>query len=263
MTIIDTHTHFDLTLEGGTSTEESLIAGLIEANITRAVQVSIDVPSARWSIEFAERNSGAGILFTLGIHPSSRAGTTELAELRELVTVTARTHRELFFAVGECGLDYYRMHQPKDMQHNSFEFQIDLAAACGLPLVVHSRDAMDETIAVLKAKAPQPGIMHCFSGTPDSARRVMDLGFYLSFAGNVTYPKALDLQNSVRYTPLDRILVETDAPFLTPVPHRGKKNNSSFILHTYRFLADLKKVPLEKFAAAVNDNFERVRRFHA
>jgi TatD DNase family protein len=123
-----------------------------------------------------------------------------------------------------------------------------------MPLIVHSRDAMDETLAILRESCKTGGIIHCFSGDRDSARKCMDLGFYISFAGNVTYRAAANLHDAAAFVPLDRLLLETDAPFLTPVPLRGKQNRPDYVIHTYRFIAGLRGEPVERIAEAAQKN---------
>ncbi len=253
---IDSHAHFDLALEEASVSESSLIDAMKDQSVERAVQVGIDGASSRWSHDFAKRNAGAGIFFTAGIHPSSTAGDSELGELADLVdTVRSGDSAPLLFGIGECGLDYYRKRTPRDMQVRSFRFQIELARRHGLPIIVHSRDAMEETFDILGEYGQSAGIMHCFSGDAAAARRVLDLGFLISFAGNVTYRTATILQEAASYTPLDRLLIETDAPFLTPVPLRGKKNRPEYVVHTYRFIAGLRREPLPRIIEAVHENF--------
>ncbi len=218
MNYIDTHAHFDLCIEEGID-ESSLLRGMRESGIAGAVQVSIDVGGFSWSRDFAVRNASRGILFTLGIHPSSPAGEKELDMLDDFAgDVMSSADAGLLLGIGETGLDYYRMRQAKDVQRRSFERQILLAKKIDRPVIVHSRDATDDTLAILGRHAPLKGIMHCFSEGREMAKKFLDLGFMLSFAGNVTYAKALLLHESASYTPLDRLLLETDAPFLSPIP---------------------------------------------
>ncbi|HOD13231.1 MAG TPA: TatD family hydrolase [Spirochaetota bacterium] len=253
---IDSHAHFDLALEETSVSESSLIDAMKDQSIERAVQVGIDMASSHWSHDFARRNAGAGIYFTAGIHPSSTAGDPELAELADLVeSVRSGGSAPLLFGIGECGLDFYRKRMPREMQIRSFRFQIELARLHRLPIIVHSRDAMEETLGILGEYGPSAGIMHCFSGDAAAARRVLDLGFHVSFAGNVTYRTANMLQEAASYVPLDRLLIETDAPFLTPVPLRGRKNRPDYVIHTYRFIAGLRSEPLPRIIEAVHENF--------
>ena len=256
---IDSHAHFDLILENKDISEEELFYELGKNQITRAVQIAIEPQGFQWARDFARKHKHNGILFTTGIHPSTHAREKDLAGQSDFIEdVMGSPDRGLFFGVGECGLDYYRLRQPKDMQMQSFEHQIDLAKKHNMPVIIHSRDAMDDTIALLEKKAPLKGVMHCFPGSPEDAKKIMDLGLYISFAGNVTYKKAETLQDSAQYVPLDRMLIETDAPFLTPVPMRGKKNRPHYVTYTYHFIAELRKEPLNILAEAVRENFNRL-----
>lgn len=252
---IDTHTHFDILLKEKRNTEENLLNN----DLKYMVQVAVSSKSLEWSYNFALKHQKRGILFTLGLHPSSTAWDTELEQLDNIVEKAYRNHPELLFGIGECGLDYYRMHQEQSMQESSFRHQIFLSKKYNLPLIIHTRDAMEDTLRILEEYKPVQGIMHCFPGDKKAARRAMDLGFYISFAGNVSYKKAETLHESAAYVPLDRLLTETDAPFLTPVPHRGKKNKPDYIKHTYQFLADLRKEPLEKMANGIYENFIKIK----
>jgi TatD DNase family protein len=253
---IDSHAHFDLALEDASVSESMLLDAMRAQSVGQAVQVGIDFASSIWSRDFAKRNAGAGILFTAGLHPSSPADERELGKLADFVgSVRADDGAPLLFGIGECGLDFYRKRTPKETQALSFRFQIELARRHGLPLIVHSRDAMEETLGILGEYGGTTGIMHCFSGDAAAARRVLDLGFLISFAGNVTYRTALTLQEAAAYVPLDRLLIETDAPFLTPVPLRGRKNRPEYVIHTYKFIAELRHDPLTRVMDAVCENF--------
>lgn len=261
MNYIDTHAHFDLCIEEGAGTENDLLAHLATSGIARAVHISIDVAGFAWAHSFAATHRKKGILFTLGIHPSSLAGKTELDEIEKYTErVMNSEDADLLFGIGETGLDYYRMRRPKDEQQNSFEQQIHLARKYHLPIIVHSRDASDDSLSIMKKYAPVYGIMHCFSEGPAYAKKFLDLGMYLSFAGNVTYKTAIMLQESAAYVPSDRLLLETDAPFLTPVPLRGKKNRPDFVIHTYRFIANLKKVKEHELVHQIEENFHSLIR---
>jgi len=254
---IDSHTHFDLTIEEKGCTIESLIAGLRGNDIKYVVQVSIDSNGFEWSYDLAKNNNG--ILFSIGIHPSSRALETDLSSLSDFVSkIKISSDSGLLFAIGETGLDFYRMRQTLDMQIQSFEYQVEEAVKWGLPVIVHSRDAMDDTLRILRDKRPVVGIMHCFSGNRDIAKRVLDLGFYISFAGNLTYKKATDLHEAASFVPSDRLLLETDSPFLTPVPLRGKKNRSEYVIHTYEFIAKLRKEGISKLKDSIYQNFNNL-----
>ncbi|MBL8186086.1 MAG: TatD family hydrolase, partial [Blastocatellia bacterium] len=165
---------------------------------------------------------------------------------------------EKVIAWGEIGLDFYYDHSPRDVQLEVFRRQIRTAKALDLPIIIHSRDANDETVEILTEECSWDGfrgIMHCFGGTPEMAETLMPLGFLISFAGNVTFKKAEDLRNAAMAVPLEKLLVETDCPFLTPVPFRGKRNEPSMVVQTARFLSDLYGVGFEELAEKTTRNF--------
>jgi len=257
--ILDSHVHFDMIMEDKKISETDIIRSLKYNNIEFAVQISVDEKDFAWSRDFARRNYESGIFYTLGIHPSSPAQQETLSKLASLVELEMKgKFSRLLFGIGECGLDYYRMHQTKEMQINSFETQIDIAKKHKLPLIIHSREAMDPTLEILKNKKYGHGIMHCFAGDSKAAKRVLDMGFMISFAGNVTYKNAVELHDSAAYVPLDRLLLETDSPFLSPVPMRGKPNLPENIKHTYNFISSLKKVSSSKLEDSITGNFNRL-----
>jgi TatD DNase family protein len=248
-------------LRDKTKSEADLLKSLKYNNIEYALQVSVEERDFIWSRDFAKRHYEDGIFYTLGIHPSSQAAEKELKILSDLTDSEMKgKFDKLLFGIGECGLDYYRMHQPKEMQRNSFETQIDIAKKHKLPIIIHCRDAMVETIQILKDKKCNYGIMHCFAGDSKAAKLVLDMGFVLSFAGNVTYKKAVELHDAVKYVPLDRLLLETDSPFLTPEPERGKSNLPEMVKHTYKFVANYKKISLPKLEESITENFVRLIR---
>ena len=214
------------------------------------------------------------VFATAGIHPQEahRADAESLRILERLVSDPSCV------AVGEIGLDYYNADNPDPpVQQGAFRAQMEIAAEAGKPITIHCRtaelagakvqarfghrDAWEDLLALIaEVWTPQglPGIMHCFSGDAEQARRSLEAGFYLSFAGNLTYPRNTTLQEIARTAPLDRLLVETDAPFLTPVPLRGQRNQPGHIIHTAAFLAELRGVSREKIAAATTANFQRL-----
>jgi len=248
-------------LEDKKISEPDIIKSLKYNNIEYAVQVSVEEKDFTWSRDFARRNYENGIFYTLGIHPSSPAQEHRLVNLASVVEQEMNgKYSKLLFGIGECGLDYYRMHQEKEMQISSFESQIDIAKKFKLPVIIHSREAMEQSLEILKNKKYGHGIMHCFAGDSAAAKRVLDMGFLLSFAGNVTYKNAVELHDAAAYVPLDRLIIETDSPFLTPVPLRGKPNLPEYIKHTYKFISELKKISLFKLEEAVTENFKGLLR---
>lgn len=259
--ILDSHAHFDMILEQKGTSEPDVIKNMKENGLEYAVQVSIEPKGFEWSRSFAERNRENGIFYTVGIHPSSRAEETHLKILSDFTESSMQApSSKLLLGIGECGLDYYRMHQPREMQIRSFEYQIDVAQQYKLPLIIHLREAMDEGLQILKNKNAGSGIMHCFAGDSKAAKKVTDMGFMISFAGNLTYKAAAELHDAAAYVPLDMLLLETDSPFLAPVPVRGKPNVPWNVQHTYRFIADLKKVAVSRVEDAVRENFLKLVR---
>lgn len=225
----------------------------------------------RRAVAVAERYEN--VYASVGVHPHDAKVYDDEAEnhLIELVRSS-----EKVIAWGEIGLDYYYDHSPRDVQRDVFRRQIRTARELGLPVIIHSRDADDETVEILTEECNKAesaagvilpteeanegirvptGIMHCFGGTPEMARALMEIGFLISFAGNVTFKKADNLRDAARVVPLDRLLIETDCPFLTPVPFRGKRNEPSFVVHTANFLADFYGVEVEMLAAQTTQNF--------
>ena len=191
---------------------------------------------------------------TAGIHPHDAQQATEehFVELAEL----AKHLR--FAAIGEIGLDYHYDHSPSDTQERVFVRQMEIAAAARLPIVIHCREAWDDCLNLLEQhwrRTGLGGILHCFSGTVSDARRGMEMGFYVSFAGNVTFPKAGELRDVAAQIPRDSLLIETDCPFLAPVPKRGKRNEPSYVVHTAAQLAALHNCPVEEIAAFATRNF--------
>jgi TatD DNase family protein len=255
---IDTHAHFDMCIEESSLTEKEMLSQLKKNDIKYAVQISTEPKIFEWSYNFAKKNEA--IFFTIGIHPSTGASENDLNyESNFIQKVIDANDRDLLFGIGEIGLDYYRMHQPKDVQKRTFEYQLDAAKKFKLPVIIHSRDAKDDTLEIIKHKRPEVGVMHCFSGDSKAAKEFLDLGFFISFAGNLTYNKAFDIQDAAGYVPLDRLLLETDAPFLTPVPLRGKKNMPEYVIHTYQYFANLRKENISKIEDNIINNFENIK----
>ncbi|MEU7875572.1 TatD family hydrolase [Dactylosporangium sp. NPDC049140] len=257
--VLDSHTHIDITLEGegagGPVTVEDAIARSAEAGVDRLVQVGVDVGSSRWGAEAAERHPA--VLATVALHPNDAPRQADLdAALREIEGLAGRPRVR---GIGETGLDYFRTGEAgRKAQHESFRAHIAIAKRYGKALVIHDRDAHDDILAVIDEEgAPDQVVMHCFSGDEEFARECLDRGFLLSFAGTVTFGNAEHLRRAAAITPLDAILVETDAPFLTPAPFRGRPNASYLIPLTVRALAEVMGHDLETLCAAISANGER------
>jgi TatD DNase family protein len=202
----------------------------------------------------AVRTVWPAVGFAAGIHPH-RAGAWggRLADARRTVEKAVETHEAC--AVGEIGLDYHYNLAPRDQQRDVFAMQLDVARARNRPVVIHTREAMDDTVDVIRgAGATIRGVLHCFTGSLDDARRALDLGFYISMSGIVTFPKSSALREVAAYVPVDRLLVETDAPYLAPVPHRGRRNEPAWTSHTLGVVAGLRGMTPEDLDAVTTAN---------
>jgi TatD DNase family protein len=196
------------------------------------------------------------VFATVGVHPNdvAKTGDRTIPDLRELLR-----HPKVK-AMGEIGLDYH-WGVPREQQIALFENQLELAKESKKPIVIHTRDAWEDTLAVLLSHwtdGELPCVMHCFTGDPELARECLDRGYYLAFGGVTTYPKSAQIREAARITPMERLLLETDCPYLAPVPHRGKRNEPAYVFHTARTIADLRGMPVEDLAAQTTKNFERV-----
>ncbi|WP_327006374.1 TatD family hydrolase [Dactylosporangium sp. NBC_01737] len=257
--VLDSHTHIDITLEddgvGGPSTVADAIAKASAAGVDRLVQVGVDVASSQWGVQVAEQHPE--VVATVALHPNDAPRLNDLdAALREIERLAAHPRVR---AIGETGLDYFRTGDDgRKAQHESFRAHIGIAKRHGKTLVIHDRDAHDDILRVLDEEgAPDQVVMHCFSGDEAFARECLDRGFLLSFAGTVTFGNAKDLRAAAAVTPLDGLLVETDAPFLTPTPFRGRPNASYLIPLTVRALAEVTGHDLDALCAAISDNGTR------
>jgi len=254
MRLVDSHCHFDRADSAyvEAALERARAAGLVHAVIVGQFQGPGD-----WGIALEVAAAHPEFLTaTLGIHPHEAERATE-ADLEHLERTCARPE---IHAVGEAGLDYYYEHSPREVQRQVFRKQCALAKRLGKPLVVHVRestkggDAHPECEAILKEEGVSQGVIHCFTGDTEAARRYLDLGFLLSLSGVVTYKKTEALQDAVRFAPLDRLMVETDSPYLAPIPYRGKKNEPSYVVETAKKVAELKGVTLERVAEVTTAN---------
>ncbi len=261
MRFIDSHAHIHE--REYRSDTRAMLNRAREGGMTACITVGTDRATSRAAVALARHEPD--VYATLSVHPHDAKDWDEptAAEFREL----ARDPRVV--AIGETGLDFFRNLSPHDAQYRAFEAHLALADEVGLPIVIHSRDAHQQSFRVLEAWAkradrPQPiGVIHCFSGDLALALRYVDLGFMISFAGPVTYPRTDDLKEAARLLPLDAITVETDAPFLTPQSRRGKRNEPLYVLETIEMIATLRGEPVEAVAAATADNAERLFRIGA
>ena len=248
---IDVHTHLDR-LEGG---PEAALKLAQEAGVKRLITIGTEPADLPLVIELAEKYS-PHVFCTIGVHPHD--GVKYNSEVGEFLKKWASHPRVV--AIGEIGLDYYYNQSPKQEQLVAFREQMAIAAEVGLPVEIHTRDAEDDTIQILKEfEGRVKGIIHCFTGTETLAKAALDLGYNISISGVVTFKNAESLRNVVKdIVPLDRLHVETDAPFLAPVPMRGKSNTSAYMVHTAQVVADLKNVSLQTLSEQTKKNAEKL-----
>jgi TatD DNase family protein len=240
--VIDTHAHLDACAEPA----DELVARARDAGVERIVSVGSGLESCRETLAIARRHDG--VFAALGIHPhqAAEADAEALDELSDLLSDGRAV------AVGETGLDHYRDYAPRARQLELFERQLGIAAGLGKPVVVHTRDASDETAAAL-ADFGGTVVLHCFS-SPDLLPVALERGYYVSFAGNVTYPKAEELREAARDVPRDRLLAETDSPYLSPQPRRGRPNEPANVVHTVAVLAEARGDPEDELARQLDAN---------
>ena len=254
MIFVDSHCHIDG--EAFDADRDEVMRRAKEAGVAAMLTIGTGNPHDG-EIENAVKIAGQyeNVFAAVGVHPHDARLYTDAAE-NHLIELTKN---EKVIAWGEIGLDFYYDHSPRDVQLDVFRRQIGIARKLDLPIIIHSRDADNETVEVLTEECSQDdfrgGIMHCFGGTAQMAQALMNIGFLISFAGNITFKKAENLRESARVVPLDKLLIETDCPFLAPIPVRGKRNEPAFIFHTARFLADLHGIKVEELANRTTDNF--------
>lgn len=248
MRLVDAHCHLEVK---DYTPLEPLLERARAAGLVHAIVVGQFHGPGEWgnALELARAHPDF-LSPTLGIHPHEAARATE-ADLAFLERTCAEPDVR---AVGEAGLDYYYDHSPRERQAELFRFQCALARRLGKPLVVHVRDAHDDCEAILAEQDVRHGVIHCFTGDTAAARRYLDRGFLLSLSGVVTYKKTEALQDAVRFAPLDRLMVETDSPYLAPIPYRGKKNEPAHVVETARKVAELKGVSLDEVAETTTRN---------
>lgn len=247
--IIDNHTHLEIADSALPLTPDEHLERAAAVGVTRLVQVGTDLATSRWSAELAANDQR--VLAAVALHPNEAPLLAEQGVLDEhLAGIAELAAQPRVRAVGETGLDFFRTEPPgRDAQTYSFEQHIAIAKANNIALQIHDRDAHAEVVATLdRVGAPELTVFHCFSGDAGLARLAVDRGWYLSFAGTVTFKNAPELRAALAVTPLDRILIETDAPFLTPVPLRGRPNAPYLLPHTLRFIAN--ELGLSEQAAA-------------
>jgi len=252
----DNHCH----LPDDLAAAEALVAEGRESGVTRFIDVGCDLPGSAASA--ARASTIEGVWATVGVHPHDAStivpdggGPPDVVGLRQLAA------NDRVVAIGECGLDFHYDHSPRDQQRAVFAAQIGLAHELDLPLVIHTREAWDETFAILDSEGvPVHTVLHCFTGGPAEAEAGLARGLHVSFSGIVTFPSALELREAAALCPLDRLLVETDSPYLAPVPHRGRKNRPALVAVVGAAVAEARGEPVETVAEATWRNAERFYR---
>ena len=239
----DSHCHIQEAYRPEDRTPADLLQAAADAGVVGLVCVGTDAASSRQAVDLATgqgRAGGIGMWATIGLHPHE--ASAGVGEVEALVRQAAAEQGGVVVAVGECGLDYHYDHSPRPVQREVFAAQMALARELDLALVVHSREAWPDTLAMLSEGAPERVVLHCFTGGPDEARACLDLGAHLSFSGIVSFGGAQDVRDAAALCPLDRLLVETDAPFLAPVPHRGRPNQPAWVAEVGAAVAAAKGV---------------------
>ena len=253
--MIDSHCH--LADEAFAADLDEAIARAQAAGVVEALCILASGDEAEAGRAHGVRERWPAVRFATGVHPHHAGGFAGRPEASVEVT---RAHADAFQAcgIGEIGLDYHYDFAPRDVQQVVFAAQLGLARERRLPVIIHTREATDDTFAILKAAGDIQGVFHCFTGDSEMARRALDIGFYLSFAGIVTFPKAGDLRDAARTVPADRLLIETDSPYLAPVPHRGKRNEPAFVARVLESLATVRGEAPPDLEAQVTRNFVRL-----
>ena len=250
MKLIDSHCH--LNYDGLVERQQEVLESARDRGVAGFLNISTRQREWREIIALAEQEPD--VWASVGVHPHEADAHPDLGAA---ALVEASSHQRVI-AIGECGLDYYYDKSDRDAQRERFQAHIDAARETGLPLVIHTRDAEDDTAEILSAAVREggvTGVLHCFTGSAELARKGLDLGFHVSLSGIVTFKNAQDLQDTAKWLPADQMLVETDSPFLAPVPHRGQKCEPAFVADTAAFVASLRGEDPERLADMTTANF--------
>lgn len=251
--LVDSHCHLDF--PAFADDFPAMLERARAAGVRTLQTISTRLATVDAILDVASRDPD--IWCSVGLHPHEAATEEDVSADR----IVALSDHPDVIGVGETGLDYYYEHSPRERQQESFRNHIEASRRTGLPLIVHARDADDDIVAVLREEyeaGPFPGLIHCFTAGPELARAALDIGFLISISGIVTFKKAENVHAAAREVPLDRLLVETDSPFLAPVPHRGKRCEPAFVARTAAAIAELRQIDPSRLAEATTDNFFRL-----
>jgi len=250
---VDSHCHLDF--PDLANREEAVLAAMAANRVGHALCVSVTLEDFPRVLALAERHPQLSA--SVGVHPDNDS----VEEPDEARLLTLADHPKVV-AIGETGLDYYWQKDAPEWQRNRFRTHIRAARVCGKPLIVHTRSAADDTLRLMREEqaGEAGGVMHCFTETREVAEAALDLGFYISFSGIVTFKNATELKAVAQYVPLDRLLIETDSPYLAPIPHRGRTNEPAWVVHVAEEIARLRNEPIERIETATTENFFRL--FH-
>jgi TatD DNase family protein len=250
--LTDSHAHLEM--PEFDADREQVLERAVQGGVTRVITIGTDLESSAQAVGLAQGHES--VFATVGCHPHDAKECTEEA-LAELCRLAAEPR---VVAWGEIGLDFFKLYSPRDRQVELFERQLDLASRADLPVVIHDRDAHHEILSILRKRkdSGRRGVIHCFSGDYSVALEFIGLGFAISIPGTVTYKNAHDIQEVAARIPVDRLIVETDAPYLTPVPKRGKRNEPLFVVHTAEKVASLRGMDLQEFCRIASENTTRI-----
>ncbi|QOL19401.1 TatD family hydrolase [Candidatus Bodocaedibacter vickermanii] len=252
---IDTHCHLDYLQKDNDL--KDIVQSAWDANVRLLHTISTRLDESAMIKGIADQFDN--VFCSIGVHPNESSEVTHLSQTQITDALLAEVTDKVI-SFGETGLDYYYEHSDRATQHKSFLAHIDAAKHENLPLVIHSRDADTDTVKYLQSDSAQgvTGIIHCFTGSPEMAKACLDLGYYISISGIATFKTATQLQDIVRWLPLDRILIETDSPYLAPMPYRGKPNQPAYVVHVAEKVAELKGLPLKDVIDQTTQNFMNV-----
>lgn len=251
---VDSHCHLDFFIEDKRVKE--VVKAALKANVTTLQTICTDfseLPALRGFAETYEH-----VFFSVGVHPHEAKTIAHLTKEEIKAELKKHLSHPKALGLGETGLDYYYNQSPQEAQENSFRAHIEVSQETGIPLIIHTRDAEEDTLRILEEYGQHRGVIHCFTGTQHLADETMKMGFDISFSGIVTFKNATSIQETCKTIPLERLLIETDAPFLAPAPKRGQKNEPMNVVHVAEKVAELKETPIEEVAKVTSQNFFRV-----